>query len=917
MCVEFELAKLTEEHFKCLMFVCGLKSECDAEVRTRLLTKISDNNDVTLEALMEECQRLINLKSDTAMIESPGRVQIIKRNFQQRKQYGKRFRDRPKESPRNEEERKSPATPCWNCGAMLFSNHCGFKSHKCADCKQIGHKEGYCSSAKRSTKASKYQPRRFSTKTVIASVSSVECKRRYVWVKLNGTPVRLQLDTASDITIVSEKVWNRIGQPAGVPASQTAKSASGEQLDLQCEFVSDVEINGTTHSGRIFVSTHPLNLLGIDLIDKFQLWSLPMDKFCNFVGGSNDIVSLQKAYPKLFSETLGLCSKSKIQLSLKEACKPVFRPRRPVSYAMLPTVDKELDRLESLQIISPVDYSEWAVPIVVVRKASGNVRICGDYSTGLNDRLQSHQYPLPLPQDVISKLSNCTVFSQIDLSDAFLQMEVEESCRQLLTINTHRGLYQYNRLPPGVKAAPLAFQQLMDTMLAGLPCTAGYLDDVVVGGKDTNEHQRNLHAVLQRIEEFGFTIRPEKCSFGQQQIRYLGHILDRHGLRPDPAEIQVIKDLPPPQDITGVRSFLGAINYYGKFVPNMRALRFPLDQLLKDSSAFVWTRECQQARSPTSKILSSELLLAHYDPKQEIIVSADASSIGIGATISHKYPNGHVKVIQHASRALTPVEQRYSQIDREGLAIIYAVTKFHKFIFGRRFRLQTDHAPLLRIFGSKKGIPIYTANRLQRWALSLLSYDFSIKYIQSDKFGNADVLSRLIDQHTKPDEDVIIACTTLEEDLRSVAIDSTNQLPLSSMVEKATACDPLLRKVHRFIREGWPKSRSEVKDWKMSRFFDRQEALSVVQGSIMFGDRLVIPTAFRRRCLNQLHRGHPGIQRMKAISRSFVYWPGLDEEIVSFVKGCHHCASVARSPPKAEPESWHSTTAPWQRVHAD
>ncbi|XP_055633124.1 uncharacterized protein K02A2.6-like [Toxorhynchites rutilus septentrionalis] len=685
ICVEFELAKLTEEHLQCLMFICGLKSECDAEVRTRLLTKIEDNNDVILEALMEECQRLINLKSDTAMIESSGRVQIIKRNFQQREQYGKRFRDRPKGSPRNEEERKSPATPCWNCGAMHFSNHCGVKSHKCAECKQFGHKEGYCSSAKRSTKASKYQLRRFSTKTVIASVSSVECKCRYVWVKLNGAPVRLQLDTASDTTIVSEKVWNRIDQPAGVPASQTAKSASGESLDLQCEFVSDVKINGTTHSGRILVSTHPLNLLGIDLIDKFQLWSLPMDKFCNFVGGTNDIVSLQEAYPKLFSETLGLCSKSKIQLSLKEACKPVFRPRRPVSYAMLPTVDKELDRLESLQIISPVDYSEWAAPIVVVRKASGN-------------------------------------------------MEVKESCRQLLTINTHRGLYQYNRLPPGVKAAPEAFQQLMDTMLAGFPCTDGYLDDVVVGGKDAHEHQRNLHAVLQRIEEFGFTIQPEKCSFGQQQIRYLGHILDCHGLRPDPAKIQVIKDLPPPKDITGVRSFLGAI-----FVPNMRTLRFPLDQLLKNSSAFVWTRECQQAFEKFKKVLSSELLLAHYDPKQEIIVSADASSIGIGATISHKYPNGHVKVIQHASRALTPVKQRYSQIDREGLAIIYAVTKFHKFIFGRRFRLQTDHAPLLRIFGSKKGIPIYTANRLQRWALSLLSYDFSIEYIQSDKFGNADV----------------------------------------------------------------------------------------------------------------------------------------------------------------------------------
>ncbi|XP_062557640.1 uncharacterized protein K02A2.6-like [Armigeres subalbatus] len=644
-----------------------------------------------------------------------------------------------------------------------------------------------------------------------------------------------------------------------------------------------------------------------------------MNNFCNLVGGTGeDITSLQKTYPKLFSDTLGLCSKTKIQLSLKEPCRPVFRPRRPVSYAMLPVVDKELDRLERLHIISPVDYSEWAAPIVVVRKATGNVRICGDYSTGLNDRLQSHQYPLPLPQDIISKLSNCTVFSQIDLSDAFLQMEVDENSRHLLTINTHRGLYQYNRLPPGVKAAPGAFQQLIDTMLAGLPCTAGYLDDVVVGGKNADEHQRNLHAVLQRIEEFGFTIRPEKCSFGKQQIGYLGLLWDRHGVRPDPAKIEVIKNLPPPKDITGVRSFLGAINYYGKFVPNMRALRFPLDQLLKNTTTFVWTGECQQAFNKFKEILSSGLLLAHYDPRQEIIVSADASSIGIGATISHKYSNGHVKVIQHASRALTPVEQRYSQIDREGLAIIYAVKKFHKFIFGRRFRLQTDHAPLLRIFGSKKGIPTYTANRLQRWALTLLSYDFSIEYVSTDKFGNADVLSRLIDQHNRPEEDVIIACTTLEEDLRSVAIDSTKQLPLSfSMVEKATASDPILRKIFRFINDGWPKSRSEVKDREMLKFFDRQEALSVVQGGIMLGDRLVIPTVFRKRCLHQLHKGHPGIQRMKSIARSFVYWPGLDDEIVSFVKACRQCALAVRSPPKAEPESWRPTTAPWQRVHAD
>ncbi|XP_055622017.1 uncharacterized protein K02A2.6-like [Toxorhynchites rutilus septentrionalis] len=585
---------------------------------------------------------------------------------------------------------------------------------------------------------------------------------------------------------------------------------------------------------------------------------------------------------------------------------------------MLATVDDELHRLEQLKIISAVDYSEWAAPIVVVRKASGRIRICGDYSTGLNHCLQSHQYPLPLPEDIFSKFSNCDIFSQIDLTDAFLQMEVEESSRKLLTINTHRGLYQYNRMPPRIKAAPGAFQQLIDTMLAGLPNCAGYLDDVIVGGKNTEEHHRNLYAVLHRIQEYGFTIRPEKCSFGQKQIRYLGHLLDRQGIRPDPGKIKAINNMPAPKDITGVRSFMGAINYYGKFVPNMRNLRFPLDNLLKSGSTFKWTAECQQALEKFKEILSSDLLLTHYDPKLEIIVSADASSIGIGATICHKFPDGSIKVIQHASRALTETEQRYSQPDREGLAIVYAVTKFHKFVFGRRFRLQTDHAPLLRIFGSKKGIPVYTANRLQRWALTLLSYDFALEYVSTDKFGNADVLSRLIDQHIKPDEDFVVACASLENDLRTVAMNTTSNLPLSfNMIKDETRKDSILYKLYRFIQNGWPKNRSDIKDWEMQRYFDRQDSLSIVNGCIMFSERLIIPKAFRKRCLTQLHKGHPGIQRMKSIARSYVYWPGIDEEITSYVKTCDSCALEARSPQKVAPESWPKTTLPWQRIHID
>ncbi|XP_058817026.1 uncharacterized protein K02A2.6-like [Topomyia yanbarensis] len=198
-------------------------------------------------------------------------------------------------------------------------------------------------------------------------------------------------------------------------------------------------------------------------------------------------------------------------------------------------------------------------------------------------------------------------------------------------------------------------------------------------------------------------------------------------------------------------------------------------------------------------------------------------------------------------------------------------------LFGRHFRLKTDHQPLLRIFGSKKGIPVYTANRLQRFALNLLLYDFDIEYVPTHKFGDADLLSRLINQHVKPDEDYIIASINLEEDLRAVA--------------QSTQADPLLRKVYHHIQHGWPQSEHSESD--IQRFQARQE------------------------CWEQLHCGHPGMQRMKALARSYVYWPCLDADIVNFVKACQHCATVARSPPHSSPVPWPKQTAPWQRVHVD
>uniref|UniRef100_W6NBQ2 RNA-directed DNA polymerase n=1 Tax=Haemonchus contortus TaxID=6289 RepID=W6NBQ2_HAECO len=420
------------------------------------------------------------------------------------------------------------------------------------------------------------------------------------------------------------------------------------------------------------------------------------------------------------------------------------RKARPAPYAAVQKISTEIDRLVSTQVPTPVDHSEWAAPIVAVQKKIGSIRLCADYSTGLNDALEQHQHPLPTPDDIFTKLNGGRYFSQLDLAEAYLQLEVDDDSKQLLTINTHRGLFRFNRLPFGVKPAPGIFQQCINALIAGLDGTAAYLDDILVTGRTIDEHNTRLNAALQRNQDYGFRIRPEKCTFSQTEINYLGFVINAQGRRPDPDKIKAIQKMPAPKDVSQLRAFLGLINFYGKFVKDLHNLRAPLDALTKKDAVYTWTPECQSSFDKIKATLSSDLLLTHFDPNFPIIVAADASNYGIGATLSHRFPDGSEKVVYHVSRCLTSAQKNYSQIEKEALALIFAVQKFHRFVHGRHFTLKTDHKPLVAIFGSKKGIPVYSANRLQRWATMLLNYNFAIEYVNTKDFGQVDALSRLI-----------------------------------------------------------------------------------------------------------------------------------------------------------------------------
>ena len=229
-------------------------------------------------------------------------------------------------------------------------------------------------------------------------------------------------------------------------------------------------------------------------------------------------------------------------------------------------------------------------------------------------------------------------------------MALDDDSKELLVINTHKGLFRYNRLPFGVASAPSIFQKIMDQMLAGLQGTVCYLDDIIVTGVNTTEHLDNLDKVFEKIKDYGFHINKTKCSFLQDSVEYLGFVVDKNGVHTSPSKIKAIVEMPNPINISQLRSFLGMVNHYAKFIPNLTDRLAPFYLLLKKDTKWEWNASCTEAFTSIKQSLTSPLVLTHYDPKIPLVLAADASSTGVGAVIYHRYPDGTEKAIAHASK---------------------------------------------------------------------------------------------------------------------------------------------------------------------------------------------------------------------------------------------------------------------------
>ena len=298
-------------------------------------------------------------------------------------------------------------------------------------------------------------------------------------------------------------------------------------------------------------------------------------------------------YHKFFADFIGRITPFQAKLNISPDALPKFFKLRSVPLALRKSVEKELDWLEQEGVLEKTNYSEWAAPIVVVPKPDGRLPLCGDYKVTINPVLDVDQYPLPKPGNIFATLSGGQRFTTLDLSHAYNQLLLDEDSRKYFTINTHKGLYQYTRLLFGIASAPTVFQRTMDTILQGVDSTACYIDDIIVTGKSPEEHLANLEEVLKRLLRHGIHVKKAKCSFLKPSVDFLGHRIDVEGLHPTKEKLKAIVEAPVPKNVQELRSFLGLINYYGKFIPNTSTILSPLNALLRNDAKWSWNQKCQ------------------------------------------------------------------------------------------------------------------------------------------------------------------------------------------------------------------------------------------------------------------------------------------------------------------------------------
>lgn len=427
------------------------------------------------------------------------------------------------------------------------------------------------------------------------------------------------------------------------------------------------------------------------------------------------------------------------EIKLKPNVSPSYIKPYRLPRSQREEISNQVTKLLSENIIEP-SCSAWSSPVLLVPKKSDDNtkkwRLVIDYRK-LNERIVDDKFPLPNIADILDSLSGSMYFTHLDLNQSYYQLNLK-SGREYTAFTTHEGQYQLTRLPMGLKTSPSCFSRAMTIAMTGLnyeKCLI-YLDDLLCFGRSLFIHNKNLIDIFSRLRKVNLKLNPSKCQFLKKDVLYLGHVVSAEGIKPDPEKTKAIDQYPVPQNSDEVRKFVAFTNYYRKFIPSFAEITLPLNKLCRKNVNFEWTEECQNAFLTLKQVLSSPKVLQYpnFDKDNTFILQTDASGFAIGAVLN----NGDRRPVAFASRSLNKAEKNYPTIEKELLAITWAVKYFRPYLYGKKFIVETDHKPLIYLFNMTN-----PSSRCMKFRLILDEYDFDVIYVKGKDNVAADALSRM------------------------------------------------------------------------------------------------------------------------------------------------------------------------------
>lgn len=615
---------------------------------------------------------------------------------------------------------------------------------------------------------------------------------------------------------------------------------------------------------------------------------------------------------------------------------PIRLPPYRAAPAIKTEIEKQVDNMKEHNIIQP-STSPWTSPVVLVKKKDGSYRFAVDYRR-LNSITKPMSYPLPNLDDVFDAIgeAKATVYSSLDLSNSFWQVPLHVNSKEKAAFITHSGVYEWTRMPFGLRNSSITFSRVIGQVLQGLNWknVLAYVDDILIFSKNFDDHLKHLNQVFDRLRKANFTLKPSKCHFGVKQVKYLGHVLTKEGVKVDPAKIEVVKNHPRPKNQHEVRQFLGLANYYRRYVKDYAKIAVPLNSLLQKDNDFKWTSDCDKSFESLRTSLTTAPILAFPDMSKPFHLTTDASGHAIGYILGQLDSDKKERVISYGGRALRAGERKWTVSEKECLAVLEGIKHNNVYLSHRKFTVYTDHKALVWLHKVRD-----TNAKLGRWALQLQNYTFDIIYREGKKNQNADAVSRIpyppsqeneIEEPLSGKVPVINCMDSASEDETQTGMiteirfeyepepqyvsvidgKSVHFDDISEVAKLQRQCDELSDLVS-FLESGrLPEDDKKARlinfDKDMYRLGTSGELIhqhwprtkGVPRAEVMI-EQLVLPKVLREDALLAYHDckaggGHTGTKRTYAALQLKYYWKGMYQEVYNYVISCDACQRAKR-----------------------